>query len=44
MHHLKAAGAFSPKALGPAFEEILMALRSDSAATLGWLAARYLTA
>lgn len=44
MHHLKAAGAFSPKALGPALEEILMALRSDPAATLGWLTARYLTA
>jgi glycosyltransferase involved in cell wall biosynthesis len=44
MHHLKAAGALSSKALRPAIAEILMALRTDFGATLGWLATRYLNA
>jgi hypothetical protein len=44
MHHLKAAGALSSKALRPAIVEILTALRSDFGATLGWLATRYINA
>ena len=44
MHHLKAAGALSSKALPPAIAEILMALRTDFRATLGWLATRYVNA
>jgi glycosyl transferase family 2 len=41
MHHLKAAGALS-KSPRLALAEILNALRTDPAATLGWLATRYL--
>ena len=44
MHHLKAAGALSSKALRPAVAEILTALRTDFGATLRWLATRFLTA
>ncbi len=44
MHHLKAAGALSSKALRPAAAEILTALRTDFRATLGWLATRYINA
>ena len=44
MHHLKAAGALSSKALRPAIMEILLALRADFCATVGWLAARYVSA
>jgi hypothetical protein len=44
MHHLKAAGALSSKSLRPAIAEILMALRTDFRATLGWLATRYVNA
>jgi hypothetical protein len=44
MHHLKAAGALSSKALRPAVVEILTALRTDFGATLGWLATRYINA
>jgi hypothetical protein len=44
MHHLKAAGALSSKALPSAIAEILTALRTDFRATLGWLVARYVNA
>ena len=44
MHHLKAAGALSSKALHLAVAEVLMALRTDFGATCGWLAARYVNA
>ena len=44
MHHLKAAGALSSKALRPAAAEILTALRTDFGATLGWIATRYFNA
>lgn len=44
MHHLKAAGALSSTSPRLALAEILIALRTDVAATLGWLAARYLNA
>ncbi len=41
-HHLKAAGALSSKSRPLAMTEILAALRTDPATTLGWLATRYL--
>jgi hypothetical protein len=44
LHHLKAAGALSSKSRGLALAEIVMALRTDSATTLGWLTTRYLNA
>lgn len=44
MHHLKAAGALFGRAWWLAIAEILKALRKNSGATLGWLAARYLNA
>lgn len=44
LHHLKAAGALSSKSRGLALAEIVMALRTDSATTLGWLSTRYLNA
>jgi len=44
MHHLKAAGALSSKTLRLAVAEILIALRTDFGATLGWIATRYLNA
>jgi glycosyltransferase involved in cell wall biosynthesis len=44
MHHLKAAGALSSRSPRLAFTEILIALRTNPAATLGWLATRYLNA
>jgi glycosyltransferase involved in cell wall biosynthesis len=43
MHHLKAAGALTSKSRRLALAEILTALRTDTAATLGWLATRYLS-
>jgi glycosyltransferase involved in cell wall biosynthesis len=42
MHHLKAAGALSSKSPRLALAEILIALRTEPAATLAWLATRYL--
>jgi glycosyltransferase involved in cell wall biosynthesis len=44
MHHLKAAGALTSTSLRLALVEISVALRTDLAATLGWLATRYLNA
>jgi hypothetical protein len=44
MHHLKAAGALSSTSLRLALAEIFVALRTDPAATLRWLATRYLNA
>ena len=44
MHHLKAAGALSSKALHLAVAEVCTALRTDLAATIGWLATRYVNA
>ncbi|HEY5777591.1 MAG TPA: glycosyltransferase [Terrimicrobiaceae bacterium] len=44
MHHLKAAGALSSASLRLALAEIFVALRTDPAATLRWLATRYLNA
>ena len=44
MHHLKAAGALSSNALHLAVAEVLMALRTDLGATLGWMATRYVNA
>jgi glycosyltransferase involved in cell wall biosynthesis len=41
LHHLKAAGALSPKSRRLAMTEILAALRTDPATTLEWLATRY---
>lgn len=43
MHHLKAAGALASKSPRLALAEILTALRTDTAATLGWLATRYIS-
>jgi hypothetical protein len=42
MHHLKAAGALSPRSPRLAFAEITTAMRTAPAATISWLATRYL--